>query len=79
MTYSISSATFYCSSLCGTVDNWRRIMKCKGLIAVNIRIAVFWVMTPCSLVGGYQRFGETSILDFQGRLEHAGSRVFTNA
>jgi hypothetical protein len=26
---------------------------------VKIHIVVVWVMTPCSLVGGYQRFGGT--------------------
>lgn len=24
-------------------------------------IVVFWIMTPCSLLGGHQRFGETCI------------------
>jgi hypothetical protein len=29
-------------------------------------INVFWVVTPCGLVGGYQRFGGTYCLHHQG-------------
>jgi hypothetical protein len=32
-----------------------------------LTIAVFWVVTPCCLVGGYQRFRGTYRLHFQGR------------
>jgi hypothetical protein len=27
------------------------------LAAVKISIVVFWVVTPCGLIGGYQHFG----------------------
>jgi hypothetical protein len=28
-------------------------------MAMKIWIVVLWIMEPCSLVGGYKRFGET--------------------
>jgi hypothetical protein len=34
--------------------------------AMKIQVAVFWVMTPCSDVVGYQRFGEPCCLHLQG-------------
>jgi hypothetical protein len=36
------------------------------LTAVNTKIAVFWVVTPCSLVEVYQRFGGNFCLHHQG-------------
>ena len=51
---------------------------CRILIAVKIRVVVFRVMTPCSLVGGRQRLGGTCILDIRSRLELACSTVFRN-
>lgn len=35
------------------------------LTEVKIRVEVFWVMTPCSVVSGYQIFGETYRLHLQ--------------
>jgi hypothetical protein len=35
------------------------IHRFKTFMVVNIRIVVLWVMTPCSLMGGYQHFGGT--------------------
>jgi hypothetical protein len=32
----------------------------------NLSILFFWVVTPCGLVGRYQRFGETYCLRPQG-------------
>jgi hypothetical protein len=32
------------------------------LIAVEIYIVLFWIVTPCNLVGGYQHFGELCII-----------------
>jgi hypothetical protein len=32
------------------------------IMAVKISIVVIWVMTPCSLVGGYRRFRGTQRL-----------------
>jgi hypothetical protein len=34
-------------------------MTFEVLTAVKMWIMVLWVMTPCSLVDGYQRFGES--------------------
>jgi hypothetical protein len=34
--------------------------------AVKMRILFFWVITPYSLAGGYQRFGGTYCLRLQG-------------
>jgi hypothetical protein len=33
---------------------------------VKMSMLVFWVMTPCRLVGGHQHFGETYCLHLQG-------------
>jgi hypothetical protein len=35
-------------------------------------IVVFWIVTPCSLVGAYQRFGGTYRLHLQGSFSHVG-------
>jgi hypothetical protein len=34
--------------------------------ARKLFIVVFWVVTPCGLISGYQRFGETYHLHLQG-------------
>jgi hypothetical protein len=34
-------------------------MRFGVFVAVKMRIAVFWAVTPCSLVGRYRRFGGT--------------------
>jgi hypothetical protein len=36
---------------------------------INIHIGVYWVMTPCNLVGRHQRFRETYSLYAQGKSE----------
>jgi hypothetical protein len=40
-------------------------MRFEVFMAVKIHIAVFWIMTPCSLVGGYQHIGETFVPIYQ--------------
>jgi hypothetical protein len=41
-----------------------------GIItAVKIHVGVFWVMTPCSYVVGYQRFGGPCCLHVQGEVK----------
>jgi hypothetical protein len=42
------------------------IDRFEVLTAVKMLIVVFWVVTPCSLVGGYQRLGGTYSFHFQG-------------
>jgi len=50
--------------------------KCKLLLmckteastALNIPVEVFWVMTPCSVPVGYQRFGGPCCLPLQGEV-----------
>jgi hypothetical protein len=44
-------------------------------MAVKIKIVIFWVMTPCSFMGAYHRFGGTCYLHPQNILktEVAGS------
>jgi hypothetical protein len=32
----------------------------------SMLIVVVWLLTPCKLVGGYQRFGETYLFHLQG-------------
>jgi hypothetical protein len=44
--------------------------------AVKIWVVVFWVMTPCSPVGGYQRFDGTYVVHFQGRSVPLQKRSF---
>jgi hypothetical protein len=34
----------------------------------KVQVEVFWVVTPCSVVVGYQRFGEVFCLHLQGEL-----------
>jgi hypothetical protein len=41
-------------------------MKIDVLTAAKIWTVVFWVVTPCNLVGGYQRFGGTYRAHLQG-------------
>jgi len=35
---------------------------------VKIQVEVFWVVTPCSVVVGYQRFGEPCCLHLHGEV-----------
>jgi hypothetical protein len=39
----------------------------QGFRAVQIYIEVFWYITPCSLVDGYQRFGGTYCVHLMDR------------
>jgi hypothetical protein len=41
-------------------------MRSEVLTAVRMSILVLWIVTPCGLVGTYQRFGETYCLHLQG-------------
>jgi hypothetical protein len=43
------------------------LMQLEVFAAVNVRIAVFWVVTPCSLIGGYKNFGGAYCFLLQGR------------
>jgi hypothetical protein len=45
-------------------------MRLENLMAVNVKITVFWDGMPCSLVDRYQCFGGTSYLQLQGRRYH---------
>jgi hypothetical protein len=49
---------------------------CEVLTAVSTKMAVFWVVAPCSLVVVYQRFGGPSCLHHQGgdRPDDGGSK-----
>jgi hypothetical protein len=42
-------------------------MKYEVFTAMKIHIAIFWVMTPCGLVTGYQHLGRTHCLHSQGK------------
>jgi hypothetical protein len=51
------------------------------LTAVSMKMAVFWVVAPCSLVEVYQRFGGPCCLHHQGdthRLDGGGSKDLRN-
>lgn len=44
-----------------------KIAVCFAIfIAGIVQIMFFWVLTPCSLVGEYEFFGETCCFNFQG-------------
>jgi hypothetical protein len=50
------------------------------LTAVRITIMLFWVVTPCRLVGRYESFGETYFLHLNGlRSEHGDMEMKTVA
>jgi hypothetical protein len=36
-------------------------------MAASLKVAVFWVVEPCSVVEVYRRFGRTCCLHHQGR------------
>jgi hypothetical protein len=40
-------------------------MRFEVLTTVNFPMLVFWIVTPCGLIGRYQRFGETYCLHLQ--------------
>jgi len=42
---------------------------------MKIQVAVFWVMTPCSDVVGYRRFGGPCCLRLQGELDGAWTEI----
>jgi hypothetical protein len=41
-------------------------MRSEVLTTVKMSILVFWVVTPCGLIGRYQRFGGIYYLHLQG-------------
>jgi hypothetical protein len=43
------------------------MMRFEVLTEVKLSMLVFWVVTPCGLVGRYQRFGRTYCLNLQPR------------
>jgi hypothetical protein len=48
---------------------------CRPVVMIYVSVLVFWVVTPCGLVGRYQRFGGTySVLC----PEDGGSMFFRN-
>jgi hypothetical protein len=44
------------------------ITRFEVLTAVIIQVEAFWIVTPCSVVVGYQRFGELCCLHLQTSL-----------
>jgi hypothetical protein len=56
-----------------------RIVGFEVFMAVGMKMAVFWVLAPCSLVEIYQRFRGPCCLHHQGdesqRLDDGGSKV----
>jgi hypothetical protein len=43
-----------------------KYMRFEVLTAAKMLMLFFWIVTPCTLVGRYQRFGETYCLHLQG-------------
>jgi hypothetical protein len=44
-------------------------MRFEVCTAIKMSIVVFWVVTACGLVGGYQRFEKKYRLHLQGTLK----------
>jgi hypothetical protein len=59
VTLICSPSTFVCSLIITSV-------RFEDLTALSMKIAVFWVVAPCSLVEVYQRFRRTCCLHHQG-------------
>jgi hypothetical protein len=53
-------------------------MRFDVLTAVKMSMLVFWVVTPCGLVGRYQRFGGTYCLYLQDWSEDGGRTFLRN-
>jgi hypothetical protein len=53
--------------------------RSEVLTAVKMSILVFWVVTPCGLVGRYQRFGRAYYLCLQGRVSPSYSTLNMDA
>jgi hypothetical protein len=53
---------------------WQDVPRFGGIV-VWLVIAVFWIMTPCNLVGRYRRFGVMNFLRHQGRPVELASRL----
>jgi hypothetical protein len=63
------------------MKNGKRTKKIKGagfevLTAVSTKMAVFWVVAPCSLVEVYQRFTGACCLQHQGDGCHPEDSIF---
>jgi ABC-type cobalamin transport system permease subunit len=48
------------------------------LIDVKIHIVIFWVLTPCSLVDWYQRFGGTCFFHLVLKMEAVTVRCYVS-
>jgi hypothetical protein len=59
----------------GTKTQTTYIERFKVFTTVKILVEVFWVVTPCSVVVGYQRFGGPFCLHLQGEVEDGGSTI----
>lgn len=51
-------------------------MRSYVLMAISIKIMVFWEVTPCSLVDGYQYFAGISCVHLQGRTVIYGLLIY---
>jgi hypothetical protein len=50
----------------GRVIQRKAASRFQVFTAVKIHVEVFWVVTPCSVVVGYERFGRPCCLCLQG-------------
>jgi hypothetical protein len=48
------------------------------IMMLNVQIVVFWVMTLCSLISGFQRFGGSFRLPLSGVRDVGGSGYLRN-
>jgi hypothetical protein len=64
LTSSIRIASYHDRLMC--IQNLHIHVRFQVLMALTIQVEVFWVVTPCSVVVGYQRFGGPFYLHLQG-------------
>jgi len=57
--------------ICLSKFHWPKfsfLAKFEVFTEVKIRVEVFWVLTPCNVAVGYQRFGGACCLHLQGEV-----------
>jgi hypothetical protein len=62
----------------GYVVGMKRLINFETSTVVIFQDEVFWVVTPCRVVVGYQRFRGSCCLLFQCEVEDGGRKIFRN-
>jgi hypothetical protein len=61
----VSRVVLWREELCCTSKEWNTSQRFEDFTAVMFHVQVFWVVTPCSVSGGYRRFGDSCCLHLQ--------------